>query len=201
MHRALTLLALFAVPGPLAAQDEQPARACDIEIREESDWWQIDHFSSRWTHWLPDRASVSLSAYTYDPHYQHHLIEDGPFSPWGLSSFIVSPQTAKVKGAMWAQLATPDRSLGPVEVTRTDGFYGIAIFKAHEVKDMIGDAQALTVTFYKRGGEVFNRFTVPREVIEAGAGRLAPLYREYQARIDNPDSPCLKGDEGTSLIF
>ncbi|OBV10117.1 hypothetical protein [Erythrobacter dokdonensis] len=156
-------------------------------MREDTDWWDADHFWVRWTHWLPDRASLALYIYTYDEHDRYHFVEEGPFSRWGGKTLLVSPKTMRTRGKLWAQLAADERTLPPVEVSRRKGFYGIACFKPHEVKALLGDAEALTITFYRSEDDIVDSYLVSRATIEAGTQRMLPAYRSYEARKADPE--------------
>ena len=185
-------LALLLLAGGTAVQAQDGLRPCsrDVEVREETDWWQADHFSVRWTHWLPDRASMTITAYTYDQHNRHHLAVEGAFSPWSNNAFIVSPKSMRTRGKLWAQLSAGGQSLPPEEVSRNNGFYGIAFFNARKVKDLIGEAPELTITFYDRKQAVVDRYSVARTMIEAGAARMLPVHQEYIARMAQPAELC-----------
>lgn len=190
MLRAALALLVLAGAATAQAQDSPPACDREVEVREATDWWNADRFSVRWLHWFPDRASLSVSAYTYDAHYRHHLEAEGPFSEWSSNSVIVSPKTMRTRGKLWAQLAADGRSLPPEEVSRSSGFYGIASFKAHIVKDLIGDAPELTITFFDRKQAVVDRYTIPRATIEAATARMMSVYADYRAGLAEPPTPC-----------
>jgi len=190
MLRAALALLVLAGANTAQAQDAPPVCDREVEVREANDWWDADRFSVRWLHWFPDRASLSVSAYTYDAHYRHHLEAEGPFSEWSGNAFIVSPKTMRTHGKLWAQLSAGDRSLPPEEVSRSDGFYGIASFKAHAVKEFIGDAPELTITYYDRKQAVVDRYNIARTVIEAGTARMMSVYKDYAALMDKPAAPC-----------
>ena len=185
-------LALLLLAGGTAVQAQDALRPCsrDVEVREDTDWWEADHFSVRWMHWFPDRASISLSSFTYDEHSRHHLEVEGPFSPWSSNAFMVSPKTMRTRGKLWAQLSAGGLSLPPEEVSRNNGFYGIASFNARKVKDFIGEAQELTITFFDRKQAVVDRYSVARTIIEAGAARMLPVHQEYIARMAQPAELC-----------
>ena len=188
--RAGLLAGLAAIAVPAAAQDAPTECAADIAVHEDADWWNADNFSVRWTHWFPDRATFAVSAFTYDAHYRHHLEAEGPFSQWSANSVIVSPRTMRTHGKLWAQLSAQGRSLPPGEVSRSGGFYGVAIFEAHVVKDFIADAPDLTITFYDRTRSVVDRYTIPRAVIDAGTARMMTVYKDHAAIRDKPAAPC-----------
>lgn len=98
--------ALLALLSGYAAQAQDTRPECDpeVELREDSNWWEADWFSVRWKHWMPDRASVGLTAHTYRDHDRHHLEADGPFSRWANNLFSVSPKIMQTRGALSAQL-------------------------------------------------------------------------------------------------
>lgn len=187
-------LALLFLAGSTAVQAQEARPECDpeVELREDSDWWDADWFSVRWTHWLPDRAYVAISAYTYDEHYRHHVEAEGPFSRWSSNSFFIAPKTMRTRGKLWAKLSAGGTTLPPVEVSRHKGFYGSASFKAYEVRALIDNAQELSITFYDSKQVVVDRYTVPRGTIEAGAEQMMSVYRDYRARLAEPQAPCLK---------
>lgn len=190
MKAAFALFAAAMLVQPLSAKDKAPDAPdwkCDVEVKESDQWWQVDNFSARWTYWTQSRATIGLTAYTYTEHNLHHLFEEGAFTRWGGSNFIVSPRTAKTRGKMWAQVSSGGRTLEPKEVTRSGGFYGVAIFPAHEVEALMDDAPELSVTFYRKNSEIFEQITVPTEVIRKGAAKLVPQAREYQERMAAPN--------------
>jgi hypothetical protein len=139
---------------------------------------------------MPDRGYIAITAYTYDEHYRHHLEAEGPFSRWSTNSFIVAPKTMRTRGKLWAQLSAGGATLPPAEVSRDKGFYGGAGFKAYEVKALIDNAPELTITFYDSKQMVVDRYTVPRTAIEAGAAKMMSAYRDYRARLAEPQAPC-----------
>jgi hypothetical protein len=191
MRRILPLLAMLAVAAPLSAQDAQPEWVCDVEVREGQNQWSADKYLVSWSHWLPDRANVAIYAHIYDDHGRYHFEEEGPFSRWSYNSFIVSPKTMRTRGQkLWAQLTVGERSLEPKEVSRRKGFFGIASFRAHEVKELIGDAEELTITFYDRKQTVVGRYSVPRSTIVSGAERMPSIFEDYQTRLTNPQEYC-----------
>jgi hypothetical protein len=196
MKRTALVLLLLLGGSAVQAQDLMVDRVCDVEVREPSDLWNADRYSVRWTHWLPDRASVAIYSHIYDEHDRYHFEEEGAFSRWSNNSFIVSPKTRRTNGRLWARLAAGERVLAPQEVSRSKGFYGIARFKADEVHAMIEGAEELTVTFYDQKQAVIEQFTVPRPTIETGAARMGSVYQEYRTRLAEPETRC-----GSEIIF
>lgn len=190
MNRAA--FALLALLSGYAAQAQETQPECDpaVELHEVSNWWDADRFSVRWRHWMPDRANVGLTAHTYNDHDRHHLETDGPFSRWSNNLFSAAPKIMRTRGELWAQLSVGGRSLAPAEVSRRNGFYGLALFKAHEVMDLVGDAPELTITFYDRKQVVIDRYAVPRATIEAGAAQMMSVYRDYRGRLAEPQAQC-----------
>ncbi len=190
MKRAALALLLLWGPSPAQAQDTRPECDPEVELREDNDWWNAEWFSVRWTHWMPDRGYLAITAYTYDEHYRHHLEAEGPFSRWSTSSFSVAPKTMRTRGKLWAQLSAGGTTLPPREVSRDKGFYSAAGFKAYEVKALIDNAPELMITFYDIKQVVVDRYTVPRATIEAGAAQMMSVYRDYRARLAEPQTPC-----------
>ena len=196
---AIPLLALLAWTSAAQAQDTQPDWDCKVEIKEDREWWQVDHFSASWLWWSEERAQFRLSAMIYDEHYRHHFVADGPFSQWGANRFVVSPKTTRARGKAWARLDFADGSLEPLEVSQHRSFYGIASFPAHEVLAAMEGSEAVTVTFYDRRSEIIDRYSVPVAAIRAGAERLQSLHSEYLARVANPEEAC--ADRNDVIVF
>lgn len=190
MKRGALALLLLLWAATVHAQDTRPECDPAVELREDNDRWTAEWFSLRWTHWMPDRGYFTIAAYTYDEHYRHHLEAEGPFSRWSTNSFFVAPKTMRTRGKLWAQLSAGGTTLPPAEVSRDKGFYGGAGFKAYDVKTLIDNAPELTITFYDSKQAVVDRYTVPRATIEDGAAKMMSAYRDYRARLAEPQTPC-----------
>lgn len=190
MRWAAIALVLLGWAGAGQAQDRVTRIDCTVQIQEDRQWWEVDSFSADWLWWSEDRAQFRLTAFSYDDHYRHHLLEDGPFSRWGNNRIVVSPKTTWARGKLWARLDFDTSSLGPVEVSRSSDFFGVAFFPAHEVAAAMEASEAVAVTFYDRRSEIIDRYSVPVADIRTGAARLVPLFREYEARLAAPEGVC-----------
>lgn len=198
MKRAAFVLALLGWAGAAQAQDRVIKLDCTVEVREDRQWWEVDDFSADWLWWSEDRAQFRLTSFTYDDRYRHRLIEDGLFSQGGNNRIVVSPRTMRARGRLWARLDFGSSSLGPLEVSRFRGYFAVASFPAHEVAAAMEGSEAVTVTFYDRNSDIRDRYSVPVADIRAGAERLVPMLREYEARLAAPERVC--AERGNEII-
>ncbi len=199
---AFALLACALGSAAQAQQSRQPVWDCDVSVHEGNQWWDVDRTSARWTFVSENRAMLTLSVLTYDPHYKHHFITEGAFSQWANAYLVVSPRTMRTKGKLWASIETQGKSLPGQRVRASRGFYSATSFKLYDLMPYLAEGQSVTARFYDKRAVEADRIEVPLAMVRSAAERLVPLMAEYDRRIAAPSAEvCKDNSEENAIIF